>query len=145
MRKFLMIMRSELLWGTLQVVVKMGRYFCAEVPYLKQFTTEIISLGWSSGLHGCMQVVLHLCFVCLDFNYIIIRWRLTSDAGIAFSNSRLLKNPLLKHINSLLPHNTKPFAPSKEDKIVIFFFFFFSFLCCLSTRRPMHLFLDWAK
>lgn len=48
---------------------KMGRCFCPEALYVEQFTSEIIIFGWRSGLHGYMQVMLHLIFMFRLFGF----------------------------------------------------------------------------
>lgn len=62
--------KIRLLRGAIQIVyTTMGRCFCAEVLYVEQFTSEIISLGWSSGLHGYMQMMLLLIFMFSLFGF----------------------------------------------------------------------------
>lgn len=51
------------------MVVTMGRCFCLEALHLEQFTSEIISFGWRSGLHDYMQVMLYLIFMFRLFGF----------------------------------------------------------------------------
>lgn len=53
--------RTRFLRDTIQMlVIAVERCSCVEVLYAGQFTREIISLGWSPGLHGNVEVMLHL-------------------------------------------------------------------------------------
>lgn len=49
--------RTRFLRATVQMVIAMEECSCVKVLYAEQFTREIISLGWSPGLHGNVQVM----------------------------------------------------------------------------------------
>lgn len=58
---------------------KTGRCFCPEALHVEQFPSKIISFGWCSGLHGYMQVMLHLISMFRLFGFQLYYYQMKAN------------------------------------------------------------------
>lgn len=121
------------------MVVKMRKCFCAKVLYVEQFTSEIISLGWSSGLHGYKHVMLHLTFMFSLFGFQLYYYQMKANEGYmnCFQQLKIFKESFIKTYQQSVPSEDKTLCSFRQRKAKQQIFF----LMLFEHKKEAHAFI----